>query len=150
MPQSLSALYAHIVFSTKDRQPLLRGDVRPRIHAYMSEILRTLKCEDPVVGGVEDHVHIVCALPRTAAPADILMTLKKDSSKFAKTLDESLADFHWQSGYGLFSLSRDHLIKARLYAEQQAEHHRKESFQEEYRRLLIEAGLEFDERYMWD
>lgn len=150
MPQSLSALYAHIVFSTKGRVPLLTAELKPRMHAYIAEILRNVGCEDPHVGGVEDHVHIVCGLPRTVTPAHVLMTVKKDSSIFAKTLHDSLKDFHWQSGYGLFSVSQSHLATVRSYVQRQEEHHRVESFQEEYRRLLSEAGVEFDERYMWD
>ena len=98
-----------MVFSTKGRAPLLTDDVRPRVHSYLSEILRNLDCEDPHVGGVADHVHIVCALPRTLAPAEILMTTKKDSSKFIKTLGDYLKDFHWQGGYGLFSVGREQL-----------------------------------------
>ena len=129
---------------------MLTGSGLDRAHLYIGRILLNAGCDQPVIGGVADHIHIVCGLPRTISPADLIMVVKKDSSKFIKTLNESLHDFHWQGGYGIFSVSRSDLTAVRHYVRSQEEHHRKESFQDEFRRLLKESGIEFDERYVWD
>jgi hypothetical protein len=80
----------------------------------------------------------------------VLEVLKKDSSKFVKTLDPHLRDFHWQDGYGLFSVSPSHFAAVCNYILNQEEHHRKEVFQEEFLRLLQRYKVPYDERYLWD
>jgi putative transposase len=99
MPQSLHVLSAHIIFSTKKRHPWLTPNIRERIWAYESRILQNLECNSITVGGVADHVHVLCNLTKKFPTAKVLEILKKDSSKFAKTLDSNLRDFHWQDGY---------------------------------------------------
>ena len=150
MPQSLHVLGAHIVFSTKERRPWLTKDIRPRVWAYQSRILQNLECKSITVGGVEDHVHILCNLTKKHAPMKVLEMLKKDSSKFIKTLGPSVAKFHWQDGYGLFSLSPSHFDAVREYILNQEEHHKKETFQDELKRILKKYRVEYDERYLWD
>jgi putative transposase len=150
MPQSLHVLSVHIIFSTKDRRPWLTRDIRPRLWAYQSRILQNLECHSITIGGVEDHVHVLCNLTKNHAPMKVLEVLKKDSSKFVKTLDSNLAAFHWQDGYGLFSVSPSHLEALRKYILNQEEHHKKEPFQEEFLRILKKYGAEYDERYVWD
>ena len=98
MPQSLHVLSVHIVFSTKERRPWLASDIRPRVWAYLSRILQNLECHAITVGGVDDHVHVLCNLTKKHASMKVLEVLKKDSSKFVKTLDDRLVDFHWQDG----------------------------------------------------
>ena len=105
---------------------------------------------DVTVGGVADHVHILCNLTKKYAPMKVLELLKKDSSKWIKTRSPNIADFHWQDGYGLFSVSPSHFDTVRTYVLNQAEHHRKESFQDELRRILEKNGVKYDERYLWD
>jgi putative transposase len=150
MPQSLHALGTHIVFSTKDRRPLLAGAIRTETHAYMARILETLGCRSMSVGGVDDHVHVLCWHTKAHSSSELMRVLKSDSSKFIKTLPGAPSDFGWQRGYGLFGVSPNQMAGVRVYVETQEEHHRKETFQEEFRRLLIEAGIDFDERYVWD
>ena len=99
---------------------------------------------------MEDHVHVLCHITKKLAPMKVLEVLKKDSSKFAKTLRGDLSAFHWQDGYGLFSVSPSHVDAVRQYIVNQQEHHKKETFQEELRRILQKYGAEFDERYLWD
>jgi len=123
---------------------------RARLWAYQSRILQNLECHSITIGGVEDHVHILCNLTKKHAPTKVLELLKKDSSKFVKTLDSNLAAFHWQDGYGLFSVSPSHLEAVRRYILNQEEHHKKETFQEEFLRILKKYGAEYDERYVWD
>jgi REP element-mobilizing transposase RayT len=150
MPQSLSNVILHIIFSTKDREPWLDPNVRPRMHAYLATICRDLAGERVRVGGVADHVHIVTTLPRTLSQADLIEQIKKASSKWIKTLDARYLCFFWQRGYGAFSVSPSQLEAVLEYVDKQQEHHRTRTFQEEYRELLHKHGVEFDERYIWD
>src|SRR3954465_12951674 len=149
MPQSLHVLGTHIIFSTKERRPLLTRQIRPRLWAYISRILQNLECSSITVGGVKDHVHVLCNMTKKHATMKVLEAMKKDSSKFVKTLDATLADFHWQDGYGLFGVSPSHMDAVRQYIEQQEEHHRKETFQDEFRRILRKYGVKVDEKYLW-
>src|SRR5262245_12061638 len=149
MPQSLAQIYVHIIYSTKHRTPFLQ-DVKLRgdLHAYLGGICRHHNSPAVIVGGTTDHVHLLCKLARTIAVADLLRELKRDSSKWIKEKSAALADFHWQDGYGVFSAGPDQLDALTAYIRNQEEHHRAESFQDEYRRFLKVHGIEFDERYV--
>jgi putative transposase len=149
MPQSFCQLYAHIVFSTKDREPYLGENIRPKVHAYMAGILNELGCSGILIGGFVDHVHCLCLLNKMESPVKIVQVLKQDSSKFIKTLDDRLASFSWQRGYGIFSVSPTHLGSVRKYIGDQIEHHRVKSFQEEYREFLNRYDIQHDEQYVW-
>jgi len=150
VPQSLSKIILHVIFSTKNREPWLDSDVRPRMRAYLATICRDLGAELVNVGGVADHVHIVTTLPRTLSQADLIERIKKASSKWIKTLDARYRGFFWQRGYGAFSVSPSQLEAVLEYIRAQQEHHRTRTFQEEYRELLRKHGVDFDERYVWD
>jgi len=150
MPQSLSKVILHIIFSTKNREPWLESNVRPRVHAYLATICRDLGAELVRVGGVVDHVHIVTTLPRTVSQAHLVEQIKKVSSKWIKVLDARYRCFFWQRGYGAFSVSPNQLDAVLQYIEAQRDHHRTQTFQEEYRELLRRHGADFDERYLWD
>jgi REP element-mobilizing transposase RayT len=151
MPQSLTQIYLHIVFSTKDRRALLKDKpFRARTHAYLAGICKNLDCPALIVGGIEDHVHILCRFGKTTAVADLIRELKRDSSKWIKTEKRGLAEFHWQAGYGAFSISPSHLEALKVYILNQEEHHRREGFQAEFRRLCKKYGVAIDERYVWD
>ena len=148
MPQSLSKVIVHIVFSTKDREPWLGSDIRPRMHAYLATICRDLGADLARVGGVADHVHMVATLPRTLSQAQLIEQIKKVSSKWIKALDAR--GFFWQRGYGAFSVSPSQLEAVLQYVDAQPEHHRTRTFQDEYRELLRKHRVDFDERYVWD
>ena len=150
MPQSLSKVILHIIFSTKNREPWLDSDVRPRMHGYLAAICRDLGAELVHVGGVADHVHIVTTLPRILSQAELIEEIKKASSKWIKTLDARYRGFFWQRGYAGFSVSQSQLDAVLAYIDAQPEHHRTHTFQEEYRELLRRHGLKFDERSVWD
>ena len=151
MPQSLFRLCGHIVFSTKDRGPLLIDAVRPGAHAYIAGILRNMKCDAVNVGGTEDHVHVACVLSKFHAPAEVIEAVKRDSSKWMKSAEGGgPPDFHWQRGYGLFSVSPSDFDAAVAYVQRQEEHHRKLTFQEELRKFLKKYNVPYDERYVWD
>jgi putative transposase len=151
MPQSLAQVYLHIVFSTKNRQPFL-GDtfLREEVHKYLGDTCNKLGCPVLCVGGVADHVHVLCRFGRTLSIAELLKGLKQDWSLGLKTQGAALADFSWQNGYGAFSVSPGHVEALRSYIANQEEHQRTETFQTEFRRLLTKYGLEWDERYVWD
>jgi REP element-mobilizing transposase RayT len=151
MPQSLAQIYLHLVFSTKNRQPFLRDvALREETHSYLGGTCNQLDCPVLPVGGVEDHVHLLCRFGRSITVADLVRELKRESSKWIKSKGTPLQEFHWQNGYGAFSVSPGHVEPLRSYIVGQEEHHRKESFQDEFRRLLRKYGVEWDERYVWD
>jgi len=150
MPQSLAQLLVHLVFSTKNREPVLTDDVRDELHAYIGGIIGNHHGTLIRAGSVADHVHLLLTHPRTCSPAELVQAIKLGSSKWLKAQALRYADFHWQSGYGIFSLSPSHRPVLEAYIGRQAEHHRKVSFREEYRRLLSKYEVQFDERYVWD
>ena len=149
VPQSLSRVILHLIFSTKDRSPALADEaLRCDLHAYLAATARDLGCPAIRVGGVADHVHVVCCLARTVSVANLVAKLKMGSSRMLKA--KSGTRFQWQNGYGAFSVSESALGNVVEYVANQALHHRRLSFQEEYRVFLRRHGVEFDERYVWD
>jgi REP element-mobilizing transposase RayT len=116
----------------------------------MAGILRNLQCPALTIGGMPDHVHILFGLSRTMAISQVVEVLKKDSSKWIKTQGPSFNQFHWQAGYGAFSIGQSGVEEARRYIDSQPAQHEGRDFQEEYRHFLSKYGLDCDERYVWD
>ena len=151
MPQSLAKIIVHTVFSTKDRRPFLRDRVsREELHRYLGGILANRDCQPLVIGGMEDHVHILSTLARTWQPAEMVKEVKRSSSLWLKTKGPEWHDFAWQSGYGMFSVGHLQVEAVRKYIAGQEEHHRKVSFQDEFRDFLKRYEISYDERYVWD
>lgn len=151
MPQSLAAVYVHYVFSTKDRLPVLVPELRPRLFEFVGGLLRNRECALLSAGGVLDHVHLLVSMSRTWALADLIRDVKANSSGWVKDEFPSLSDFAWQRGYGAFSIAYMQIKGMRIYIENQESHHSGGvSFQDEYRALLRQHHVEFDERYVWD
>jgi REP element-mobilizing transposase RayT len=151
MPQSLAQVYLHLIFSTKEREPYLQNPVlRADLHQYLGATCRNLDCPSLGTGGVSDHVHILCRLSRTLSIAELIRELKRESSKWLKTKSPDLILFHWQEGYGAFSIGASQVDALQRYIAMQESHHAKRSFQEEFRELLHNYGVEYDERYVWD
>jgi REP element-mobilizing transposase RayT len=151
MPQSLAKILLHVVFSTKERRPLLRDRAfREEMHHYIGGILNGIDCPPIIVGGVEAHVHLLCVLSRTRAAADMVKEVKRSSSLWIKTRAPEFARFAWQSGYGVFSIGYSQIEDVRRYISDQEQHHRKLTFQDEFRRLLKRYDVTFDEAYVWD
>jgi len=151
MPQSLAKVLVHIVFSTKNRYPFLMDkDIGSEMHAYLGGTCKKLDCPVLIVGGVADHVHMLCALTRNYSLAKVIGEMKRESSKWIKTKGMMLTKFTWQSGYGVFSVSQSQVERVRKYIGEQEEHHRKKTFQDEYRSFLKSYEVEYDERYVWD
>ena len=129
---------------------MLDAALRPALHAYLATVARNAGCECFRVGGVADHVHIAVRVSRTTAMADLIQDLKTSSSMWLKTQSPALTAFGWQRGYGAFSVGPPDLEALLRYIDNQEEHHRTRSFQEEYRAFLTKYGIDFDERYVWD
>ena len=151
MAQSLSRLWTHLIFSTKNRFPFLKeAQIRNDIHAYIANVLRSHDCETLIVGGTSDHVHTLFNLSRKHSIATIVKEIKRTSSAWVKNVAPSCKKFHWQNGYGSFSVSQSHLDRVYRYIERQEQHHRRITFQDEFRSFLKRYGIEYDERYLWD
>jgi REP element-mobilizing transposase RayT len=150
MPQSLSLVVIHVIFSTKERRPLLESGMRPKLHAYLATVTRNTGCECYRTGGVADHVHLAIRLSRTLTIADLIENLKTSSSKWLKTQGPDLATFSWQRGYGCFSVGPTDLNSLCAYIDGQEEHHKTRTFQDEFRMFLKKYGVEYDEAYLWD
>jgi REP element-mobilizing transposase RayT len=149
MPQSLSQIYVHLVFSTKDRATLIPANIQPRLHAYLAGTLSGIGCPTVQVGGMPDHVHILFRLSRTVTISNVVKDAKVESSKWMKN-EGGVSGFAWQVGYGAFSVSASNVDAVTRYILNQAEHHRVRSFQDEFRRLLELYQVEYDEAYVWD
>ena len=151
MPQSLAQVIIHIVFSTKNRDPFLSDDdIRKEMHSYLGGTCNNLDCQVIVIGGVSDHVHILLKFSRNISIAKLVGEIKRSSSKWIKTKGGMLTKFSWQNGYGVFSVGRSEIERVKSYILNQEEHHRKRSFQDEYRKFLREYEIEYDEKYVWD
>lgn len=150
MSQSLAKNYVHIVFSTKYRQPMIVAPFEQELHSYLGGICKRLECQPIKIGGYTDHVHILCMLSKKIALMKLLEEVKSHSSKWMKTNDESLSNFYWQDGYGAFSVNPAGVDRVTAYISNQHEHHRKKTFQNEYRTILKKYKVEYDEQYVWD
>src|SRR5215213_6642965 len=136
MPQSLSKVFIHVVFSTKDREPWLIKTLQPGLHAYLATVVRDLDAEAFRVGGTADHVHLAATLPRPLTQADLVQKIKTSSTHWVKRQNKNLAGFAWQRGYGVFSIGKSQLPALVKYIASQEEHHRGRSFQSEFRTIL--------------
>ena len=149
VPQSLALVLVHIVFSTKNRMSFLRSmELRLEVHAYLVGTLRSLECDPVQVGGVENHVHVLCGLSKKISLSELIKNLKTSSTRIVKRKGHPY--FCWQSGYGAFSVSESAKEAVVSYIVDQEIHHRKVTFQEEFRILLEKHRMPFDERYVWD
>jgi REP-associated tyrosine transposase len=150
MAQSLSSILIHLVFSTKNREPFITPEIEAELHPYMATIFRELKSPSLAIDGTSDHIHILFSLARVVTVADIVEEVKTSTSKWVKTKGREFRNFHWQRGYGAFSIGQSNVSLLKRYLENQKEHHRHVTFQDEYRKFLAAYGIDFDERYIWE
>jgi len=144
---SYTCLLTHVVFSTKDRAPLLTDhEIRNALHAYLGGIVRNLKGRAYTIGGVSDHVHMLISLPPTIATADAVRTVKTNSSSWVKT---RIPNFAWQKKYAAFSVSQSGVERVGRYIDEQETHHEKHTFEEELLALLEKHKVAYDPRYLW-
>ena len=150
MAQSLSKVPVHIVFSTKNRDPLLDEAILPEVHQILGAICNDFECTPICVGGVEDHVHILCLLSKKIAIMKLVEQLKVRSCIWIKHKHQRYHNFHWQAGYAIFAIESNHTDEIAEYIKHQKEHHAEKSFKDEQRELMISADIQWDERYIWD
>ena len=150
MPQSLSSILIHLIFSTKNREPLLTPEIDAELYPYMASILKALKSPALIINGTSDHLHTLFSLSRVATVADVVEEVKTESSKWIKRKGIEFRNFHWQSGYGAFSIGQSQISTVKRYIGRQKQHHRRITFQDEYRKFLKAYDVKYDERYVWD
>ncbi len=149
MANTYTALFYHILFSTKNRTEFIRPEIEERVWAYIGGVARNHKMTALQIGGVEDHLHALVMAPPTFAPFEIAKFLKGESSKWIHEEFPDLQDFGWQDGYGAFTLSKTNVPNVVSYIQHQRAHHQTQTFQEEYPDFLKKAGVEYDKRYLW-
>ncbi|HEV8129743.1 MAG TPA: IS200/IS605 family transposase [Acidobacteriota bacterium] len=149
MANTYTSLHYHIIFSTKNRVLYIKPEIEQRLWSYIGGIARKQKMTALQIGGIEDHIHALVLASPTHAPSQIAQYLKGDSSKWIHEEFPKLRDFAWQDGYGAFTVSKSNLGEVIGYIQNQREHHRKRTFQEEYVELLRKHGIDYDERYLW-
>ena len=151
MPQSLVQIYVHIVFSTSERIAAFSDPgMRAELHQYIAGTCRHVGSPAIRINGPEDHIHAICRLGKQCNPSDLVRDMKRASSHWINRKHPRLGKVQWQRGYGAFSLGYDELSRLIPYVEGQIEHHRKFSFKDEFRKLCKEAGIDIDERYVWE
>jgi len=152
MPQSLTQVYLHIIFSTKKRYPFIEEAVEPELFAYIGDTIKRVGGIPFLINGVPDHIHILSSLPRTIMLSKYIEEIKRNSSRWIKTKDKGLEyeKFAWQNGYGAFSVSSSRKDNVIRYIKEQKEHHRTGTFQEKYIAFLKKYNIEYDEKYVWD
>jgi REP element-mobilizing transposase RayT len=149
MANTYTSLHYHVIFSTKDRERWLVPEIEQRVWEYIGGIARAHRMTALQVGGIEDHIHALVTAPPTIAPFQIAQFLKGDSSKWIHEEFSALRNFGWQDGYGAFTVSKSNIPAVIQYIQNQREHHRKKTFQEEYLEFLHANNIEYDERYLW-
>ena len=150
MSHSFTSSLFHCTFSTKGRRPLILPDLQTRLWPFMGGIARENGMKALVIGGVEDHAHLLLSLPSTLAIAKAIQLIKGGSSKWVHDAMPEHRDFAWQEGYGAFSIGVAQVDGTIRYIQSQAEHNRKTTFKEEFLAFLKKHGMEYDERYIWD
>ena len=150
MPQSLSSILIHLIFSTKNRKPFLTPEIDVELYPYMASIFKAMKSPALVINGTSDHIHTLLSLSRVVSIADVVEEVKTESSKWIKTKGREFRRFQWQSGYGAFSIGQSQVPSVKRYIARQKENHRRVTFQDEYRKFLNAYEIKYDERYVWD
>ena len=149
MAQSLSKIYIHLVFHIKTTSPAIRETDFDRVHSYIGQLINATGCKVVKVGGVDDHIHALFLLSKDICISRVVEEVKRNSSRWIKTIDAYYCAFAWQNGYGAFSVSQSVIVKTIDYVSRQAEHHKKWSFQDEYRKFLKLYGIDYDEKYVF-
>src|SRR4051794_3368770 len=150
MAHSFSSVLVHLIFSTKDRAPLILPKVEKELHAYLGQCFQTLECPSLAINGTSDHLHVLFRLGRRQSVADVVEEAKTSSSKWMKSTAKELEKFYWQGGYGAFSIGESGVLAVKRYIERQKEHHRVRTYQEEFVAFLAKYRVPYDERYVWE
>lgn len=149
MPQSLVKILVHVVFSTKDRVKIITPEIEPQLFGYIAGIIHNNNARMIIAGGTSDHLHLLLSLGRIDL-GKLVGDIKRDSSSWIKKQDRRFAKFYWQRGYGAFSIGQSQVTAVSKYVRDQKEHHKQQTFQDEFRILCRKYDVEIDERYCWD
>jgi REP element-mobilizing transposase RayT len=150
MSQSLVKNLIHLVFSTKERVPVIQDDVRSSLHEYADGILCDLNSPPLLMNSVRDHIHVLFILHKTKSASDVVMEFKRGTSIWMKEQGPRYREFYWQAGYGAFSVSQSAVENVTKYIANQESHHARRTFKDEFRALCNRHEIDFDERYVWD
>ena len=150
MAQTLVSLMVHVIFSTRNREPLITPEIEAELFAYMGGILKNRESRLLDAGGTANHVHLLISQSKNIGLSSLMKDVKKDSSSWIKTKGIGFRNFYWQDGYGAFSIGESNIPALKQYIATQKEHHRKRSFQEELIKFLNAYGIEYDERFLCD
>ena len=150
MGQSYIRIALHLIFSSKERKPIIDSSIDAELYSDLGGTCRKLDCRPIKVGGYRDHVHVLCFLSQKISLMKLLETIKSHSSKWIKTKGDQYRDFYWQDGYGAFSVGQSQIEKVKDYIARQKEKHAVRSFKDEVRAFLKKYAVEYDERYIWD
>jgi REP element-mobilizing transposase RayT len=149
MAHTFSNLLVHVIFSTKDRIPIVHPDWLPELHAYLGGVVRELDGKAKAVNGTADHVHLLVSMPANLSVAELVRILKANSSRWVNRSGKSKTTFAWQTGYAAYSVSQSNASAVARYIQDQETHHRRVTFQEEYLEFLKKNRIEYDERFIW-
>ena len=150
MGHNFTNLLTHVIFSTKDRVPHIKPELKADLHAYMGGIVRKINGKTVIVDGTGDHVHLLLWMPPKVSISETLRVLKSNSSRWVNQERGEKPAFAWQTGYGAFSVSHSSAPAVARYIRTQEEHHQRISFQEEFVSFLKKNGIDYDERYIWE
>ena len=150
MPQSFAFIPIHYIWSTKNRQPLIKSEIEQELYKYLAGIFRGQDSKTISINGTQDHIHVLSLLSRKITIAKLVEEVKKCSSKWIKTKGKIYQNFYWQNGYAALGIGQSNIEALKKYIENQKEHHKKKTFQEEYIAFLKRYNIEYDERYVWD
>lgn len=150
MPQSLVKNYLHIIFSTKYRNDFIDEQIESQLFRYIASLCKEMESPALIIGGADNHIHILCLLSRKIALMKLVQEIKAHSSKWMKTKGDKYEDFFWQDGYGAFSVSPNNIFTVSNYIKNQREHHKEMDFKTEVLNYYEKYKMEYNEKYLWD
>ena len=149
MSQSLSKLYVHIIFHIKNKSCFIKEEDDRELYAYIGGVLKTSHSIPVQINGTEDHIHVLCIMSKNISLSELLEDIKRNSSRWIKTKGEHYRDFAWQGGYAAYSVSQSKVEVVEKYIQNQKEHHKRQSFKDEYIQFLNENGIDYKDEYLW-
>lgn len=150
MPNTFSQIYIQLVFAVKNRTALIESIWEERLYQYITGIVQNKEQKMLAINGASNHIHIFIGLKPTCCISDLVREIKKSSSAFIRDNQLSKFPFHWQEGFGAFSYSHSQVDAVCKYVMNQKEHHKKQTFQEEYIQFLNNFNIQYDEKYLFD
>jgi REP element-mobilizing transposase RayT len=149
MANTFTQIHIHTVFAVQNRISLINSSWQNQLYKYITTIIQKYGHKVLAIGGMPDHIHILLGFRPTQALSKLMQEVKRDSSEWINKKKLVMGRFTWQEGYGAFSYSKSHISQVATYIETQVEHHKKKSFVEEYKKILIDFDLDYKEQYIF-